>query len=127
MRLLGGLVLAAVLAAGCGSRPGAVAMGSRWRVEMFWIPRQLRALRPVEFTFRVTGPDGRPATVAEPAATAEMKDMTHQQTVLVLRPLGTGVYAATHTFSMDGRWTITLAGVSNGARLTAVVTVDVGP
>jgi nitrogen fixation protein FixH len=124
VKLLGLLALI-VLAAGCAPAPQAVATGERWRMTLSSNP-QARALRPVTLTLRVTDPAGRPIAVDRMRATAGMQ-MTHQGDPVAFLAVAPGIYEARHTFSMDGTWIITLAGVGSGAPLAAEFPVEVGP
>lgn len=56
-----------------------------------------------------------------------MPEMTHEPEEILFRQTGPGRYEAQHTFSMDGRWEIKVAGEAEGVRILATFTLHVGP
>jgi len=122
------LLAAAAFLIGCGGQPAATPSpdASGPRAEISWSPQQPIALRPLSYELRISDAAGQPLDLEIATAKAAMPEMEHGTEPLRPTRVGPGRFTGTHTFSMDGSWTLTFEGTAGGRPVTARVTVDVG-
>lgn len=117
---------AVLLLAACGQRASAKVEGDGWVATLEWTPQPLKTLRPAQLVLRVHDRSGRPVSLRDLEARADMPEMSHEPDPVRFRRTSEGTYEASHNFSMDGLWRIRVTGRWDGGTLEATFRVTVG-
>ena len=115
-----------ILLVACGQQASARAEGEGWVAILEWSPKPPVSLQPARLVLRVQDDRGNPLSLEGLQAEADMEEMAHDPEPVQFRLVGDGVYETTHTFSMDGSWSVRVEGRWRGGQLRARFTVSVG-
>ena len=106
-------VLTAALLSGCHNnyetpppRPALDILNKRLQISLQTIPAAPRQMDPTTFTVRLSDARHAPLDGASVTGALVMPGMDMGDNGVALRPQGSGVYAGTGRFSMDGDWDV---------------------
>ncbi|HEY6103034.1 MAG TPA: FixH family protein [bacterium] len=120
------VLTAALLVAGCAPPPQAAptASGVRWELDVS--PYRPVARQAVTLRLRALDSRGQPIPLQGFRATAVMPERPYRGETIPFREVEPGLYEAVHSFSMDGRWEVHIAGSVKGKRAEARIVLVVG-